>query len=244
MEWRDQGILLSVRRHGETSVIIDVFTIEHGRHSGIVRGGTSRKIAPILQPGAQIDVSWRARLEDHLGSYTVEPLRSRAAAALGDRLSLAGLNAVTGLLGFALPEREANLSLYKQSEQLLDLLAQHEVWRLAYLRFEIALLEATGMGLDLRACAVTGTNENLCYISPRTGRAVSEQAAGPWVSKLLPLPPILKGEGYGGDDEILQALQTTGYFLSEKLAPNLGNRALPEARARFVDLFRRQITGP
>ncbi|MDB4092147.1 DNA replication and repair protein RecO [Planktotalea frisia] len=244
MEWRDQGILLSVRRHGETSAIIDVFTIEHGRHAGIVRGGTSRKIAPILQPGAQLDVSWRARLEDHLGSYTVEPLRSRAAAALSDRLSLAGLNAVTALIAFALPEREANPHLYKMSEQLLDLLGQHDVWPLAYLRFEIALLEATGMGLDLSACAVSGTNENLIYISPRTGRAVSEQVAGPWVNKLLPLPPILKGEGTGSDAEIEQALQTTGYFLKEKLAPNLGNRTLPEARGRYVDLFSRQITRP
>lgn len=244
MEWRDQGILLSVRRHGETSAIIDVFTVNHGRHSGIVRGGTSRKIAPILQPGAQIDVSWRARLEDHLGTYAVEPIRSRAASALGDRLSLAGLNAVTNLLSFALPEREANGPLYQQCEQLLDLLGQHDVWPLAYLRFELALLEASGMGLDLSACAVTGQNENLCYISPRTGRAVSEQAAGKWVSKLLPLPPILKGEGAGDDFEIAQALQTTGYFLSEKLAPDLGNKALPEARGRYVDLFNRSIIAP
>jgi len=244
MEWRDKGILLSVRRHGETSAIIDVLTVEHGRHAGIVRGGTSRKIAPILQPGAQLDVSWRARLEDHLGTYTVEPLRSRAAAALGDRLSLAGLNAVTALLAFALPEREANARLYKQSEQLLDLLGQHEVWPLAYLRFEMALLEACGMGLDLTACAVTGTNENLIYISPRTGRAVSEQVAGPWVNKLLPLPPILIGQGMGSDVEIEQALRTTGYFLNEKLAPSLGNRSLPEPRGRYVDLFSRRITGP
>lgn len=242
MEWRDQGILLSVRRHGETSAIIDVFTVDHGRHAGIVRGGTSRKIAPILQPGAQLDVSWRARLEDHLGSYTVEPLRSRAAAALADRMSLAGLNAVTALLAFALSEREANARLYKQSEQLLDLLGQNEIWPLAYLRFEMALLEASGVGLDLSACAVTGVNENLCYISPRTGRAVSEQAAGEWVDKLLPLPPILKGEGEGSDFEIVDALQTTGYFLNEKLAPNLGNRNLPDARGRYVDLFSKQIS--
>ena len=146
MEWRDQGILLSVRRHGETSAIIDVFTVDHGRHAGIVRGGTSRKIAPILQPGAQLDVSWRARLEDHLGSYTIEPLRSRAAAALADRMSLAGLNAVTALLAFALSEREANARLYKQSEQLLDLLGQNEIWPLAYLRFEMALLKRQVLG--------------------------------------------------------------------------------------------------
>jgi DNA repair protein RecO (recombination protein O) len=244
MEWRDEGILLSVRRHGETSAIIDVFTVEHGRHSGIVRGGVSRKIAPILQPGAQLDVSWRARLEDHLGTYTVELLRSRAAAALADRMSLAGLNAVTALLGFALPEREPDAKLYKQCEQLLDLMGQHDVWPLAYLRFEIALLEACGMGLDLSACAVTGTNRDLRYISPRTGRAVSEHGAGEWADKLLPLPPILKGDGTGADAEIAQAFQTTGYFLSEKLAHSLGNRALPEARARYVDLFNRAITQP
>src|SRR5210317_1509942 len=122
MEWRGQGILLSVRRHGETSAIIEVFTPERGRHAGVVRGGTSRKIAPILQPGAQLDVIWRARLEDHIGCFQVEPVRSRAAAALGDRMALAGLNAVTALLSFCLPEREAHPTLYAETEQLLDLL--------------------------------------------------------------------------------------------------------------------------
>ncbi len=111
MEWRDHGILLNVRRHGETAAIIEVFTEHHGRHAGVVRGGTSRKIAPILQPGAQLDVTWRARLEDHIGSYTVEPIRSRA-SAMSDRLALAGLNAVTALLAFCLPEREAHKTLY------------------------------------------------------------------------------------------------------------------------------------
>ena len=124
MEWRDQGILLNVRRHGETSVIIDVFTQEHGRHAGVVRGGTSRKIAPVLQPGAQLDLLWRARLEDHLGAFTTEPLRSRAADALSDRLALAGLNAVTALMLFCLPEREAQPALYEKTEWLLDLLEQ------------------------------------------------------------------------------------------------------------------------
>ena len=107
IEWRDQGALLSVRRHGETSAIIEVFTAEHGRHAGVVRGGTSRKIAPILQPGAQLDVSWKARLDAHIGTFTVEPVKSRAADLMSDRLTLAGLNAATALLSFALPERAA-----------------------------------------------------------------------------------------------------------------------------------------
>ena len=173
MDWRDQGILLSVRRHGETSAIIDTFTASHGRHAGVVRGGTSRRIAPILQPGAQLDLSWRARLEEHLGSFTVEPLRSRAAAAMSGRLALAGLNAVVSLLSFCLPEREPHPRLYKQSEQLLDLLGQDEIWPLAYLRWELALLDALGFGLDLSACAVTGASDDLVYVSPRSGRAVS-----------------------------------------------------------------------
>src|SRR6056297_2658050 len=155
LEWRDHGILLSVRRHGETSAIIEVFTEAHGRHAGVVRGGTSRRIAPILQPGAQLDLVWRARLEDHIGAFQVEPQRSRAAAAFSGRLPLAGLNAVTSLLGFVLPERAAHPRLYTRSERLLDLLGQDEIWPLAYLRWEIALLDEMGFGLDLSVCAVT-----------------------------------------------------------------------------------------
>ena len=171
MEWRDHGILLSTRRHGETAAIIEVFTEDHGRHAGVVRGGASRKIAPVLQPGAQLDLAWRARLEDHIGTFHVEPLRSRAAAAMSGRLALAGLNAVCALVGFCLPEREAHGRLYRQTERLLDLLGQDEIWPLAYLRWELALLEETGFGLDLSACAVTGAQDDLVYVSPKSGRA-------------------------------------------------------------------------
>ncbi|MCG6558915.1 DNA repair protein RecO [Ruegeria sp. 1NDH52C] len=239
MDWRDQGILLSVRRHGETSAIIDTFTASHGRHAGVVRGGTSRRIAPILQPGAQLDLSWRARLEEHLGSFTVEPLRSRAAAAMSGRLALAGLNAVVSLLSFCLPEREAHPRLYKQSEQLLDLLGQDEIWPLAYLRWELALLDALGFGLDLSACAVTGASDDLVYVSPRSGRAVSAGAAGEWADRLLPLPPCLRGEGPASDPEIALALRTTGYFLEHRVAPALGHAPLPQARERLIDLISR-----
>lgn len=235
MDWRDTGILLSLRKHGENSAIIEAFTPEHGRHAGVVRGASSRKLGPVLQPGAQLDLQWRARLEDHLGSYSVELERSRAAQAMGSRLALAGLNAVVALLGFCLPEREPHLPLYRRSEALLDLLGQDDVWPLAYLQWEMALLEDLGFGLDLSGCAVTGTTDDLCYVSPKSGRAVSRQGAGEWADKLLPLPEILIGQGSARDCDIAEALRVTGYFLRHKLAPALGTRPLPEARARLID---------
>lgn len=241
IEWRDQGILLSSRRHGETSAIIEVFTPSHGRHAGVVRGGTSRRIAPILQPGAQLDVVWRARLEDHIGSFQAEPVRSRAALAMSDRLALAGLNAVTGLLAFCLPEREAYPALYQRSEQLLDLLDHLEVWPLAYLKWEVSLLEDMGYALELDRCAVTGAVDDLVYVSPKSGRAVSSAAAGEWADRLLPLPPVLRGQGAGGDAEVAEALRTTGYFMHAHLAHDLGNKPLPEARARFIEAFSRRL---
>ena len=241
MEWRDQGILLSTRRHGETAAIVDVFTRSHGRHAGVVRGGTSRRIAPILQPGAQLDLLWRARLEDHIGTYQVEPVRSRAAAALSGRLALAGLNAVASLLIFCLPDREPHTALYSRTEQLLDLLGQDEIWPLAYLNWELALLEDMGFGLDLTRCAATGATDGLLYVSPKTGRAVSQPGAGEWADRMLPLPPVLRGQGDKQDAEIVVALGTTGFFLERRLAPALGNKPVPEARARFIETVSRAL---
>ena len=240
MDWRDEGALLSVRRHGETSAIIEVFTSAHGRHAGVVRGGTSRRIAPILQPGAQLDVTWRARLDEHLGAFTVEPIKSRAAAVMGERLTLAGLNAICALLSFALPEREAHPQLYRRSISLLDMVGQNPAWPMAYLRWELALLDELGFGLDLSVCAVTGGPEDLAYVSPRTGRAVSAEAAGEWADRLLPLPPALLGHGNGDLSEIAEGLTTTGHFLIHHLTPSLGDKPLPDARQRFVDLVVRQ----
>ncbi len=241
MDWRDHGILLTTRRHGETAAIVEVFTEGHGRHAGVVRGGTSRKVAPILQPGAQLDVLWRARLEEHIGTFQVEPLRSRAAAAFSGRLALAGLNTVVALLSFCLPEREPHPSVYKQTEQLMDLLGQDDIWPLAYMRWELALLEELGFGLDLSQCAVTGATDGLTYISPKSGRAVSAEGAGEWADKLLPLPPCLRGQGNAPDAEIAQGLHTTGYFLQHWVAPSLGHSPIPEARARFVEQFTRRL---
>lgn len=242
MEWRDEGVLLSVRRHGESSAIIEVFTAAHGRHAGVVRGGASRRVSAHLQPGAQLDVTWRARLEDHLGTFATEVIHGRAGRVMDDRLALAGLTAVTSLLGFALPERETYPDLYRRTVALLDLLQEPDIWPLAYLRWELALLEDLGFGLDLSRCAVTGTETDLIYVSPRSGRAVSSAGAGEWADRLLPLPPVMLRRGEAPDSEIAEALGTTGHFLSEHLAAQMGGKPLPEARARFLAAFSRRLS--
>ena len=240
MDWRDEGVLLAVRRHGETSSIIEVFTLGHGRHAGIVHGGASRRLAPLLQPGAQLDVTWRARLDEHLGSYAVEPLRSRA-ALMSDRLALAGLNSICALLTFLLPEREAHGALYGATIGLLDRIGAGEGWAVDYLRWELGLLEEMGYGLDLSSCALTGSRDDLAYVSPKSGRAVAREAAGEWEDRLLPLPACLLGQGPAAAGDIADGLRLTGYFLEHRIAPDLGNRPLPEARRRLVTLLSRAV---
>lgn len=238
MEWREEGILLAVRRHGETAAILEVFTRERGRYLGVLPGGASRRVAPILQPGAQLDVTWRARLSDHIGNFRAEALANRAAGVMGDRLALAGLGAVCALLSFCLPERAPYPALYLRSLALLDGLGA-ERWGDAYLGWEVALLSEMGFGLSLDRCAVTGAVEDLVHVSPRTGRAVSRAGAGEWADRLLPLPPCLTGAPSRSAEELLAGLRTTGHFLSEHLAPALGDRPPPAARQRLVDLIGR-----
>ncbi len=234
MEWRDQGALLAVRRHGESAAIIEVFTAGHGRHVGVVRGGASRKVTPILQPGAQLDVTWRARLDAHIGAFTVEPLRSRA-GLMGDRAALAALNAICALLSHTLPEREAHPALYPATVALLDSLESGD-WALRYLRWEVLLLEELGFGLDLSVCAVTGTTADLAYVSPRTGRAVSRAGAGDLAAQLLVLPPCLLG-GVTDAAGLAAGLRLTGHFLTRETATAPGTRPLPEARARLIEVL-------
>ncbi len=238
MDWRADGILLAVRRHGEAAAIIELFTREHGRHLGVVRGGQSRKMAPVLQVGAQLDATWRARLSDHIGAYIVELKQGRAADVMRDRVALAGLSAVCALLSFTLPERAAYPRLYARSLAVLDGLGADR-WAVAYLGWEMALLDEMGFGLDLSACAVTGATEDLAYISPRTGRAVSRGAAGDWADRLLPLPPVMQG-GPGDLRDVLAGLEATGHFLTDHLAPSLGTKPLPVARQRLLDALARR----
>ncbi len=232
IEWREEGLALSVRRHGESDAILEVLTPGHGRHAGVVRGGGGRRLAPLLQPGAGLALAWRARLEDHLGHFTVEPLHSRA-ALLSDPDALAGLTAMTALLSFALPEREAMPGVYEASLAVIDLMESGAPWPLAYLRWEMGLLERLGYGLDLSRCAVTGAAEDLAYVSPRTGRAVSRAGAGEWRDRLLPLPPALRGEAPSDPAGIVAGLRVTGHFLERRLAAP-GHRPLPAARARLA----------
>lgn len=243
MEWRADGILLTVRRHGESAAIIELFTAEHGRHAGVVPGGASRRMAPLLQPGAQLDATWRARLSDHIGSYKVELIEARAASVMDDPFALAGLGSVCALLSFCLPEREAHAALYARSRALLDGLGA-ERWAEAYLGWEVALLDEMGFGLSLEECAVTGATQDLAYVSPRTGRAVSRAGAGEWTDRLLPCPPCLRGLPSRGHADILEGLRTTGHFLSRHLAPSLGEKPTPPARQRLVDLYARQADRP
>jgi DNA repair protein RecO (recombination protein O) len=237
MDWRDEGLLLSMRPHGESAAIIEVLTAAHGRHAGVVRGGASRRMAATLQPGSGLALAWRARLADHLGSFTVEPLRSRA-HLLSDRLALAGLMSACALLCAALPEREPHPGLWSVTLRLFDALGG-EGWTAAYLRWELRLLEELGFGLDLAACAVTGATEGLAFVSPRTGRAVTQAAAGAWTDRLLPLPAGLTGTGPLAPGAVAEGLALTGFFLDRGLRPVLHDRPLPEARARLVDLLSR-----
>ena len=242
MDWSDEGILLAVRGHGESSAIVEILTREHGRHAGLVQGGMGAKMSPVLQPGSQLALEWRARLAEHLGWFRIEPVRSRTAAIMSDRTALAGLNAIGALLVTLLPEREPNPDVYDRTVALADALAAGEWdWPARYAHWEVALLAALGFGLDLTRCGATGVTEDLVFVSPRTGRAVSHEAGGAWADKLLPLPGFLIGQGRPTIGAVREALRMTGYFLEHWACPALERKALPEARNRLARRFESHV---
>jgi len=220
-------------------VILELLTEAHGRHLGIVHGGRSRRRAPTLQPGNEVDAAWRARLDAHLGTFTVEPLRTRAGDVLGDPLRLSALSSLCALAAFVLPEREAVPAFQARTEALADALADGAGWLRDYVFWEMALLDEAGIGLDLSACAAGGGANDLAYVSPRTGRAVSRAGAGVWADRLLTLPEMMQG-GPATLEGAVAALDVTGHFLERRLAPMLGDRPLPPARARLVAALRRE----
>ncbi|MBD3764211.1 MAG: DNA repair protein RecO [Rhodobacterales bacterium] len=241
MDWRDEGIVIAARRHGETAAIVEVLTPAHGRHAGVVRGGASRRMAAVLIPGTQVAVAWQARLGAHLGHFTLEPAQSRA-GLMADATALAVLNSVCALLRACLPERDPHPDLYAATRALLDgAWPDGAAWGLAYLRWELGLLAGLGFGLDLTACAVTGARHDLAYVSPRTGRAVARGAAGEWADRLLPLPACLLGAAEADAAGLAQGLAITGHFLARETGEAAGLRPLPEARARLVERLARPI---
>lgn len=240
MEWRDEGIVLAARPHGETAAILDLFTRAHGRHMGVVNGGVGRRMRPLLQPGNQVAASWRARLEGHMGTYALEPVRARAGDVLSDPLRLAALSSLCALCAFALPEREPLAAFQSRTEALADAIADGAGWLRDYPLWELALLETAGFALDLSACAATGGANDLSFVSPRSGRAVSRAGAGRWADRLLPLPEVLLG-GEATLAGVRDALRTTGHFLETRLAPSVGERPLPAARGRLLSILDREL---
>ena len=238
MDWQDDGVLLSARLYGETAAILEVFTAAHGRHLGVLPGGASRTKAAIRQPGTQLRVTWRARLDEHMGTWGAEPVAQRA-GVLAQGAALNALSAAAALLHLGLPERQAHERLYRVTLELFDALDQGRDWAGDYLAWEVLLLEEMGFGLDLSACAVTGSTADLVFVSPRTGRAVSRAGAGVWASRLLPLPPVLVGKAPATPQAVGKALGLTGVFLLRALAPSLGEKPLPEARARLLQSLAR-----
>jgi DNA repair protein RecO (recombination protein O) len=241
MEWQAPALLLSVRSHGETSAIVDVLSRDHGRFSGLVRGGTSRKQKPILQIGNLVDAHWRARLAEHLGVMVLEPIEANAAKHMNNASSLAALVCLCEWLRI-LPERQAFPRLFDTAQIILDHLADAEVWPALFVRFEVALLEEIGFGLDLSHCAATGVVHNLNYISPRSGRAVCEEAAAQYLDKLFPLPPFLKSsDAQASPQDVIDGFALTQHFLERRvLHPNGKN--IPETRERMLSALNRFLS--
>ena len=239
MEWTDEGIVIGTRRHGETSLIVELMTPAHGRHLGLVRGGRSRRMQPVLQPGNSVHATWRARLDEHLGNYTIEGTKSRAARLIDSAAGLYGIQAVAGLLRL-LPERDPHRQLYDGLSAILDWLDDPLIAGAVIVRFELKLLEELGFGLDLDECAATGSNDDLAYVSPKTGRAVSRASGEPYRDRLLPLPAFLVTPATARPDarDLADAFRLTGYFLDRHVFEPRGIKP-PEARASLLSLVLR-----
>ncbi|MQW96832.1 DNA repair protein RecO [Sinorhizobium fredii] len=214
MQWNDQAIILGIKRHGESSVIAEVMTSVHGRHLGLVRSGRSRTMQPVLQPGNSVEITWRARLDEHLGEFRIEPLELRAARLMEAATSVYGIQALGALLRL-LPERDPHPHLYEALAVIVDHLQDPADAGELFVRFELAVLNDLGFGLDLSECAATGRNDNLVYVSPKTGRAVSRAAGEPYAKRMLALPDFLSGTRSAADhDSLAAAFRLTAYFLN------------------------------
>jgi DNA repair protein RecO (recombination protein O) len=240
MEWSDEGIVLGARRHGESALIVELLTREHGRHLGLVRSGQGPKLRGVFETGNRLAVTWKARLAEHLGQLSAELLRSHAAALLDDPPRLACLSAAAALASSTLPEREPHPRAFASFEGLLESLAANDGWAVAHVEWELALLAELGFGLDLSRCAATGGREDLIYVSPKSGQAVSAIAGAPYRERLLRLPGFLRpGSNVPATPaDVVDALALALHFLEHRVfAPH--GRKVPAARGRFVEILQR-----
>lgn len=241
MQWNDEGLVLSVRPHGETAAVVELLTSRHGRHAGLVHGGRSRKLRPVLQIGNHVDASWKARIADNLGHMSVELRHGYAAEAMSDPSALAGLSTLTAMARL-LPERDPHPGLYEVAMFVLSFIDDPSVWPTLYARWELSLLEEIGFGLDLETCASTGVREDLIYVSPRSGRAVSRAAGEPYKDRLLRLPQILRAGAGAGEvtaAALRDAFALTAHFIEARILVPHG-QTLPDVRARMIDLVTRR----
>lgn len=242
MEWTDEAFVLAARPHGEGAAVVQLLTRAHGRHAGLVHGGASASKRAVVEPGNRVQATWRGRLPEHLGRLAVEVERPYAAMFMDDPRRLAALATACAIGEAALPEREPHPALFRATEALLDALSStgDEVWPAVYIRWELGLLGELGFGLDLSSCAATGQADDLVYVSPRSGRAVSREAGAPYADKLLVLPgylaPSSRGGGGVSPGDIGDGLRLTGYFLARHVFDPL-NRPLPAARSRLAALL-------
>jgi DNA repair protein RecO (recombination protein O) len=241
MEWRDEGIILGTRKHGETSAILEVMTRAHGRHLGLVRGGRSRKQQPVLQPGNRVDLLWRARLDEHLGTFQAEAIEMNAARLMESAVAVYGLQTMAAHLRL-LPERDAHGGLYEALSVMIVHLDDVDAAGELVARFELLILDELGFGLDLSQCAATGTRQDLAYVSPKSGRAVSREAGAPWRDKMLTLPAFLRGSGLRADPAAIQdAFRLTGFFFTRHVYEPRGIEQ-PDSRAGFLAALRKHHT--
>lgn len=240
MEFHEEAFVLSARAHGDTGVVVDLLTETHGRHSAYVAGGASRRMKPFMQPGARVIADYRARTSDHLGSARLEPVGEGPSALFDDGLALTGLAAAAAVAQGALPEREPHPGAFLAFEALMAAFQIPSVWPAIFVRFEAGLLDDLGFGLDLSRCAVTGTMDDLIWVSPRTGRAVSREAGQPYADKLLKLPPFMLGAQAGlSEGDVRAGLDLTGHFL-EQFVFHPQNKPIPSARVWLVDKLAEQ----
>ena len=238
MNWTDEGLLLSVNPHGEKSAIIQVLTRTKGLHAGIIQNAFSRKMSSTLQPGSQLHLNWSSRLEEHLGSYKVDLLKTRADIFLGNKLALDVFNSLSSLCISILAERDPMPEFYKITVKFLDQIVNQEKWEFLYLDWELQLLISIGYGLDLKKCVATGTTDNLFYISPKSGKAVCKEKGLKYDKKLLRFPDILKDKKKDNEfsrSELVIGLSVTGFFLKKWITYSLQNKQTMSIRQRLID---------